>query len=99
MPRLAVIGGAKYIRTEVIAAVSIEAGISRARSRLRHRDTADPGTFGKAGNSSGNVLPALSAITCDLQIAIIGANPQNVCINRRLTDHRDSRIPGDPVVQ
>ena len=66
--------------------MTIEGGIGSATVKIAGLHPAYPGILGQARDVAGNVAPSLSSIAGHLQVAVIGANPDDRLIFRRFAD-------------
>src|SRR5215469_947986 len=98
LPRFAVIGGGEDIDVVVVGAMTVEGDEGSPFRRFGSHDAGDVGAFGHARHFAGDVGPGFSAVTGDLDVAVVGAGPQNVGRERRLADSGDGRIFLDTVV-
>ena len=91
-PGLAEIGGAKHVRRVVAKGVAIESGVSRARLEIARLHPADPRILRHARDVADDVGPGLAAVARDLDIAVIGADPDDRLIFRRFADRVDRGV-------
>src|SRR5947207_10112034 len=97
------VSGAKSVRCHVTKTMAIEGDVGTAAVVVTGLDPAYPGVRRKAGNISDHIVPALSSIAGQLQIAIVGSHPDHILVIGRLADGINSRmhlrrrvIDGDP---
>src|SRR5436305_13106016 len=97
------ISGAKSVRCHVTKTMAIEGDVGSAGVVVTGLDPAYPGVRRKAGNVSDHIVPALSSIAGQLQIAIVGSHPNHILVLGRFADGINSRmhlrrgvIDGDP---
>ena len=91
-PGRPVIMGDVDIRGHVALGMPVEGRIRGARGEVAGLDPAHPGTGGEPGHMGGEVLPMGTAIAGQLQIAVIGADPDLSRGERRLADRVDRRV-------
>ena len=81
------------VRRHVAEGVAVERGVRRRRRRSgspRPSDTHD--AFGRPGDVAGDVRPGLAAVARQLQVAVVGADPDHLRVLRRLADRVDRRV-------
>src|SRR5690348_694362 len=91
-PGFAVIGGRENVNVVIVGAVSVEGGEGGAFGCFGSHNAAYIGSFGHAGGLRYNVLPGFSAVARDLQVAVVGADPEHVGGERRFAQSGDRRI-------
>ena len=98
-PGLAVISGAINPRVHVAEGVAVEGGIGGARRKAARLHPVHPAVLGQAAHVGDEVVPVLSAVAGELQVAIVGADPDEPGGERRLADRGDRGVHlGDRVV-
>ena len=65
---------------------------------MRRLDTGDVRLLRDTGNLIDNVGPAVAAVAADLQVAVVGADPEHARHHRRLPDRDDVAERGGAVV-
>src|SRR5205807_5709435 len=77
-PGFAVVRGRKNVDVVIVAAMCVKCSESRAFSGFRGDDTADVSSLGHPGYLRHHVFPGLATVASDLQVAVIGADPQHI---------------------
>src|SRR3954469_477837 len=90
LPRLPIVSRLEDVRSHVAVHVAIDSSIRRAFIVTAGFHPGDPRVLSRVGNIPDYVCPALARISRDLDVAIIGANPDKLSILRRLRDRIDS---------
>src|SRR6266480_6556063 len=85
-PRFAVIGRFENVRRHVAKGMSIECGVSGARIEVAGLDPIDPRILRQPGNVADYSRPGLAAIARELEVAIVGADPDQPLLLRRFAD-------------
>ena len=98
-PRPAVIGGLEQIRLPIVVAMVIERHVSRGGVEMRRLDARNLHvTLGRIGEVIDDVGESLAAILAQLQIAIVGADPNDAWFGGRFAHLRRQRTGRIPVV-
>ncbi len=77
---------------DVAKRVTVKRRIRRTFREAAGRDGRNPRVFGQIGNIAHYVGPGFGAIARDLQIAVVGAHPDNLAIFRRFRDGVDRGV-------
>src|SRR5207253_2298918 len=91
-PGLPKVSRAENVRCHVTKGVAIKGGVGSAGFVVTGLDPAYPGVRRKAGNVSNHVVPALSSIAAQLQVAIIGSHPDHILVLGRFANGIDCRV-------
>src|SRR5436190_13067799 len=91
-PRFPKVSGAKSVRCHVTKSMAIEGDVGSAGVVVTGLDPTYPGVWRKAGNVSDHIVPALSSIAGQLQVAIVGSHPDHILVLGRFADGINSRV-------
>ena len=91
-PGLAVVGRAIEPRLHVAKRVAVEGRIGGAGGMAARLDPAHPAVRRQARHVGDDVGPVLAAVARELQVAVVGADPDRVRVLRRLADRVDRRV-------
>src|ERR1700723_496243 len=91
-PGDAEIGGLVNVSVHVTGLVSIEGDVGRAGLMVAGFDAAHQCVERNARNIADEILPSFPAVAGELQIAVIGSNPDDFRIARRLADGVDGAV-------
>src|SRR5438477_1483436 len=80
------VSGAKSVRCHVTKSMAIEGDVGSAGVVVTGLDPTYPGVWRKAGNISDHIVPALSTIAGQLQVAIVGSDPDHILVLGRFAD-------------
>ena len=83
---------AVHPRRHVPEVVPVERRVRRSRLEAARLDPRDPARFRQAGDVSGDVGPVPSPVPGELDVAVVGADPDGVRVARGLADHGDGRV-------
>ena len=97
-PALAEVARRDEVVVEVAGAVAVEGDVGRALAGAARLDAAHVGPLGDAGDRGGHVLEALASVARDVDLAVVGACPQDPGAERRLGERRGRAPVHDAVV-
>ena len=83
-PRRTTVGGAIYVRLVVIHEMALERRVGHARCRARGLDVRHDSFRAKGRHVAVDASPCLSIVTRDMQVAVVGARPDQAALHRRL---------------
>src|SRR4029077_20881644 len=89
-PGLAEIAGLENVGLEIVELVSVDGGIGSARFERRRLNQADHGPFRKTFGS--DLAPGFSIVTRELNQAIVGADPDQTFLFRRLGNGKNQIV-------
>ena len=98
-PRRAAVGRAIEVVAVVVAAVIVERDVDRVLRVARRLDARHVAGLRQVRQAIGDRQPGLAGVARDLQIAVIGADPQHAAPQRRFGDRRDGGVVGHAIVQ
>ena len=88
-PRSAVVLREEDVRLVVVGAVPVEHDVARARVEVRRLDPRHEGLVGHALHVLDDVLPGCAAVAADLEVAVVGAGPDDAGQDGRFGHRRD----------
>jgi hypothetical protein len=95
---LAIIGGHKHIRLEIVVAMTVKSGIGCSFLMVGGYYSTDIGLLWNSRDLIADILPGLTSIPRDLEISIVCANIEETLLKRRFRNGNDITIEGDPIM-
>src|SRR5580704_15601602 len=81
-PGFSVVGSLVGVGVHIAKSMAIERGIGRSLVEAAGFDGGHPGVLGESGDVSHYVSPRFGAIPCDLQVTVVGPNPNDLTVLR-----------------
>ena len=97
-PRFAEIARDEHVRLHVVGAMAVERHVTGPGVEMRRLDARDVRLLRHARHPIDDVLPRAAAVAADLQVAVVGAHPQDARHDGRLADRHDVAERGGAVV-
>src|SRR6266567_9467463 len=91
-PSLSMVGRAENIWRHVSERVAIESSVGGACIEVTRLHPADPRILWQTGNVADNICPGFAGIARELQISVIGSNPDQIFVLWRFADRINRRV-------
>ena len=91
-PGLAIIRGPVGVGLHVAEGVPVECGVGSGFVEAAGLDGRDPGALAESVDVGDYVRPGLRTVASDLQVAVVGADPNDLPVLRRLGDGIDGGV-------
>src|SRR5690242_3355391 len=85
-PGLAIVRGLIEVWLDLAEGVTIKSCVGRALVEAACLNRGNPGKLGEVRHIADDIRPGFGAVASNLQIAIIGADPDDLAILRRFRD-------------